>query len=200
MKNQYFILRHGESLKNKKRISASWPEIFYSPLTKKGERQIKEIAKKLSKKKINLIFSSDLLRTKQTALIVGKELDLKPKFDKRIREVDYGIFNWKTTNEIGRFWDPERKLAPLEYYLKRFQIPLPGGETYAEVEKRMFEFIKEIDKKYQGKNILIVSHQRPLTLLEKAIYEYDLKKFVKVIMRKKEIKTGEARKLKTIWQ
>jgi len=59
----------------------------------------------------------------------------------------------------------------------------------------MYGFIKEIDKKYQGKNILIISHQRPLTLLEKAIYNYDFKKFVKVITEKKEIKTGELRKL-----
>ena len=84
MGNQYFILRHGQSIKNKKRISAGWPEVFYSPLIKKGERRIKEVAKKLKKKKINLIFSSDLLRAKQTALIVGKELKLKRRFDKRL--------------------------------------------------------------------------------------------------------------------
>lgn len=196
MGNQYFILRHGQSIKNKKRISAGWPEKFYSPLTKKGERQIKEVVKKLKKKKINLIFSSDLLRAKQTALIVGKELGLKPKFDKRLREVNYGIFNGKPIREVGKFWDKERKFKPLEYYLKRFQIPLPEGENYANIEKRMSSFIKEIDKKYQGKNILIVGHQRPLTLLEKAIYGYDFKKFVKIIVGEKEIKTGEVRKLK----
>ena len=57
-------------------------------------------------------------------------------------------------------------------------------------------FLKEIDKKYQGKNILIVGHERPITLLEKAVYGYSLKKFVEIIRRKKAIKTGELRKLK----
>ncbi len=198
MKNQYFILRHGESLKNIKKIASCWPEKFYSPLTKKGEKQIKEVAKKLKKQKIDLIFFSDLLRTKQTALIVGKELGLKPKIDKRLRESDYGIFNGKTINETGKFWDKEGKLTPLEYYSKRFQIAPPKGETYIEIEKRMFAFIKEIDKKYQKKNILIVSHQRPLTLLEKVIYNYDLLKFVEIITGKKEIKTGKFRKL--LWK
>lgn len=197
MKNQYFILRHGQSIKNKKRISAGWPEKFYSPLTKKGEREIKEVAKKLKKKKIDFIFSSDLLRTKQTAVIVGKELDLDPKLDKRLREVNYGIFNGKTIEETSRFWDKEKKLGPLKYYSKRFKISLPEGENYFEIEKRISGFIKEIEKKYQGKNILIVGHQRPFTLLEKAMYGYDLKKFVKIIIEKKEIKTGEMRKLKT---
>ncbi len=73
-KNQYFILRHGQSIKNKKRISAGWPEVFYSPLTEKGKKQIKEAAKKIKKKKINLIFSSDLLRAKQTAEIFADAL------------------------------------------------------------------------------------------------------------------------------
>ncbi len=195
--NQYFILRHGESLKNIKDVASCWPEKFYSPLTKKGEKQIKEVVKRLKKKKISLIFSSDLLRTKQTALIVGKELELKPKFDKRLREVNYGIFNGKTIREVGKFWNKGKKLTPLEYYSKRFKISLPGGENYADVEKRMSEFIRETEKKYQGENILIISHERPLTLLEKVICGYSLEKFVKIIIEKKQIETGEVRKLKT---
>jgi len=195
MHNQYYIIRHGYSLRNKKNIASCWPEKFYFPLTKKGKKQIKEVAKKLKTKKINLIFSSDILRTKQTAKIIGKELGIKPKFDKRLREVNVGVFYGKPIDEIGRFWDKERKLSPLEYYKKRFQIAPPKGETYTDIEKRLSNFIKEMEKKYKGKNILIVGHQRPLTLLEKVIYNYSFKKFVKIIFEKKEIKTGELRKL-----
>lgn len=196
MNNQYFILRHGQSLRNIENIAVCWPEKIYSPLTKKGEKQIQEVGQKLKKEKIDLIFSSDLLRTKQTAGIVGKELGLEPKLDKRLREVNVGIFNGRPINEFGSFWDEKEKLPPLEHYLKRFQIAPPKGEDYTEVEKRMYEFLREVEKKHQGKNILIVSHQRPLTLLEKAIYNYDFKKFVKIILEKKEIKTSEVRKLK----
>lgn len=193
--NKFFVLRHGESLRNKKGIAVCWPEKIYSPLTKNGEKQIKQAAKKLKKEKIDLIFSSDLLRTKQTAGIVGKNLGIKPKFDKRLREVNVGIFNGKPIDEIGRFWDKERKLAPREYFLNRFRISPPKGENYTDIEKRLTSFIKETNKKYRGRNILIVSHQRPITLFEKIIYRYDFKKFVKIIMEKKEIKTGELRKL-----
>lgn len=196
MNNQYFILRHGQSLRNIENIAVCWPEKIYSPLTERGKKQIKEVAKKIKKEKIDLIFSSDILRTRQTAEITGKELGLEPKLDKRLREVNIGILNGKPINEIGRFWDKEGKLLPLEYYLRRFQVAPPEGENYTDAEKRIYGFIKEIDKKYQGKNILIVSHQRPLTLLEKAIYNYDFKKFVKIILEKKEIKISEVRKLK----
>jgi len=194
-KNKYFILRHGESLVNIKKITVCWPEKNKSPLTKKGEKQIKEAAKKLKKERIDLIFSSDLLRTKQTAEIVGRELKLEPRLDKRLREINVGIFNGKPIKVVGRFWDKEGKLPPSEYYLRRFQVAPPKGENYTDIEKRMYGFIKEIDKRYQGKNILIISHQRLLTFLEKIVYGYDSKKFVELIIKKQEIRTGELRKV-----
>jgi isoleucyl-tRNA synthetase len=190
-KNKYFLLRHGTSLKNLKDIDSCWPEKIPSPLTKEGEKQIKLAAKRLKNEKIDLIFSSDLLRTKQTAEIVGKELGIRPKFNKKLRDVNVGIFNGRPIKEIGRFWNKEKKLSPLEHYSRRFYLAPPKGENYTEIEKRMYEFVKQLDKRYQEKNILIVGHERPLTLLEKRNYGYDLKRFIGIILKKKEIKTGE---------
>ena len=194
-KNRYFLLRHGHSLRNAKKIASSWPEKIPLPLTLKGKEQIKKAAKKLKKEKIDFIFSSDILRTKQTAEIVAGQIGVKPRFDKRLREINVGILNGCSVEEVGRFWDKEKKLSPKKYYLKRFKLSPPKGENYNEVEKRMLDFICQKEKKYQGKNILIVSHQRPITLLEKKIYGYDFKKFIKIIIEKKQIKTGEIRKL-----
>jgi len=195
MRNQYFILRHGESLKNKKHVSSCWPEKTKYPLTLEGRRQIRRAAEELKKKKIDLIFASDLLRTRETAGIISKEIGTKPKIDKRLREVNIGIFNEKPVDEVGRFWDKERKLPTLEYYKRRLKIAPPKGENYYHIEKRLRSFLKEMEKKYKGKNILIVGHQRPLTLLEKIVYRYSFKKLVNIIVEKKEIKKGEVRKL-----
>ncbi len=196
LKNNYFILRHGHSLRNVKGIASCWPEKTPLPLTEKGVEEAKKSAQEAKKNKINLIFCSDLLRTKQTARLIGKELAIRPKTDKRLREVNVGIFNGRPVNEIGQFWNSKKDLSPLEYYKKRFEKPLPKGETYVGVEKRLFSFIRETEKKHKGKNILLVSHARPLTLLEKVINGYDLKKLTKIIIGKKEIKTGEMKKLK----
>jgi broad specificity phosphatase PhoE len=193
--NNYFILRHGESLMNVRKISSCWSEKKKYPLTKKGRKEVERSAGKLKNKKIDLIFASDLLRTKQTAEIVGKALGLKPKFDKRLREVNVGIFNGRPVKEAGEAWNQKEKLSPLEHYSKRFKMALPKGESYKDIEKRINYFLDEVDKKYKNKNILIVSHGRPITLFEKIVHNYDIKKFVKIILEKKEIKTGEFRKL-----
>lgn len=44
--NRYFVVRHGESMKNIKDIYSCWPEKVLCPLTEKGRLQIK---KKLSR-------------------------------------------------------------------------------------------------------------------------------------------------------
>src|SRR5258706_3755800 len=93
LQNKYYLLRHGEALSNVKNVVSSWPETFENPLTERGVEMIKESAEKLKDKNIDLIFASDLLRTKQTAEIVGKTLKLEPEFDKRLREISFGIMN-----------------------------------------------------------------------------------------------------------
>ena len=61
-------------MSNVKDVHSCWPEKFYSPLTDKGRKEAEAAAKRLKKKNIDLIFSSDILRTKQTAGIVAKEV------------------------------------------------------------------------------------------------------------------------------
>jgi broad specificity phosphatase PhoE len=195
LNNNYFFVRHGESLKNTKNIASCWPEKKRFPLTRKGRKQIKGLAVKLKNKKIDLIFTSDLLRAKQTAEIVGKKLGLEPKLDKRLREINVGILNGRSLKEIGEVWNQDKKLSPLKHYSKRFKIAPPGGETYKDAEKRMFSFLKELNQKHKDKNILIISHARSITLLEKTIYNYTIKKFVEIILKKEEIRTGELRKI-----
>jgi broad specificity phosphatase PhoE len=186
--NTYYILRHGESVSNVKDVHSCWPEKFFSPLTQKGRKEAKKAVEKLKNKNINLIFSSDILRTKQTAEIIGKGVKIKPKYDKRLREVGIGIFNGKSLSEF-------RKLFPIKDITERFRKKPKGGETYSEVKKRMVGFLKDIDKKYKSKNILIISHQMSLTLLEAGAKGIKNSEVFKKFSKKKMINTGELRLL-----
>jgi len=196
LKNRYFLVRHGESLKNVKNIVACWPEKIYSPLTKKGITEAKKAAKLLKNKKISIIFASDLLRTRQTAGIIAKTIKLKINLDKRLREINLGILNGKLVDEAGKFWAiPGKKLSPIQYYKRRYKIAPKNGETYEDLEERLKSFVKDCEEKYSDKNILIVSHERPLTLLEKVIKGNSFKELVNILQNKKQIKTGEVREI-----
>lgn len=194
MRNKYFILRHGETtqqtkkLKKKEIIYYNWPSLSSFPLTKKGKKAIESVAKKLKNKKIDLIYSSDSLRTRQTAEIVAKELGLKVNFDPRLRDINLGTYQGR---EKGEFY----KDLPLS--LKRFSKKVPKGESWSDVKRRVVGAIKDIDKKHKGKTILIVSHGDPLWLLEGAIKGLTNQELLNQIFKKKFIKMGELRELQT---
>jgi len=190
--NNYFLFRHGHSLKNKKDIICCWPEKTFCPLTKKGEKEVEFSARKI--KKADLIFSSDLLRAKQTAEIVSQATGARIILDKRLREFDAGDLNGKKIKEAGRFWDKEKKLSRIDYYLKRFEVRAPKGENYLDVKKRIHGFLKDIDKKYKNKKIIIVSHELPLSLLEALVKGFSKKETIEFRDRF-QIKTGECRKI-----
>jgi len=160
LRNHYFILRHGQTTfqaKKKKFIYPS-PENPPVPLTEKGEKQIETAAQKLKGKKIKAIYSSDFFRTRQTAGIVAKELGLKVKLDKRLRDLNLGIYHGKTKEEFYREL-PKNSM-------KRFSQRPKEGESWQDVEERMRNFIKEIDKRHKNENILIISHGDPLWLIK----------------------------------
>ncbi|PIR71635.1 MAG: isoleucine--tRNA ligase, partial [Candidatus Nealsonbacteria bacterium CG10_big_fil_rev_8_21_14_0_10_37_25] len=186
--NNYYLFRHGHSLRQVKKIAMCWPEKIYCPLTKKGKEEVFAAVKKIKNKNIDLIFSSDLLRTKQTAEIISKETGAKIIFDKRLREVNVGIFNGQNPKLA---WD---------YILKKknpYLAKLPKGESLTGLQKRVYDFLKKIDKKYQGKNIIIVSHELPLTVLEKTLKSWSIKEIIEWRKKNRErlIKTGRRRKI-----
>ena len=187
--NRYFILRHGQTIYQGRRKNSiyPWPEKPPIKLIKKGEAQVRRSVKKIKNKGVDLIFASDFLRTKQSAEIAAKELGIKKiNFDKRLREINLGIYRGKPKKELLSYFPDQRE--------KRFTMPPPKGESKNQVKGRMLDFLREINKKYKGKNILIVSHGDPLWLLEGAIKKWPIEKFLK--MPKSEyIKTGELREL-----
>ncbi|MFH1656229.1 MAG: histidine phosphatase family protein [Candidatus Nealsonbacteria bacterium] len=187
LNNIYYLLRHGQALSNVNNILSCWPEKGSFPLTKEGEKQIERVLIEIKKIGIDLIFSSDILRTKQTAEIIGIELNIDIEYDKRLREHNVGIFNSKPIQDLKDFLPPKGE--------KRFEVRVPEGETYAEIKNRMLDFLTDIDKRYKDKNILIVSHELPLALLEAGFKNISNKDFYQKEFQDKKLNNGELRKL-----
>lgn len=186
LNNKYYILRHGEALSNARNIVSCWPEKFKNPLTLEGRKMAEDAAKKLKNKKIDLIFTSPLLRAKETAEIVNKALKIKIRIDKRLKEICFGIFNSKASAEFEECFENTEE---------RINNGAPRGESYKDVLERMIDFLKTTERKYKKKNILIVSHQAPLFLLEGYIKDFSLSETVKIILGEKMLKTGESKNL-----
>src|SRR3989339_1768531 len=155
--NKYFVMRHGESEGNEKNlVSSKVGNIDH--LTKKGEKQIFDSIPELKNKKIDLIISSDFMRTKETAEIVKKELKLSNNsliFDERLWELNTGVFDGKTWKEYFDFRGEKGW----------FNLKAEGGESCKEMKLRTASFLYDLEKKYKNKIILIVTHEAPARIL-----------------------------------
>ena len=152
--NRYFVMRHGEAVHNTEgRIDYSGDPNNH--LTVKGKKQADAAGEELKREAIDLIVVSPLLRTKETAALVQKELGLPDSavmVDERLREVNFGSFDHGLLAE----WKDS-----FSSFADRFKTAPPGGETYVQVRCRVGEVLFEIERRYSGKNILFITSNGP---------------------------------------
>jgi isoleucyl-tRNA synthetase len=158
--NTYTLMRHGEAECNVLGISNSHGLDTY-PLTAKGKTEVEAQAKRLAAQGVDVIVASDFLRTKQTARIVAAACGIpenKIVYDERLREYNVG------PEREGKLW------AETDKYVRTYGF-YPGMEEPAHMKKRIFASLYDIDKKYQGKKILIVSHGSPMNMMSHDVDE-----------------------------
>ncbi|MFA5080152.1 MAG: histidine phosphatase family protein [Candidatus Paceibacterota bacterium] len=188
-KNKYFLLRHGKNIHQtaKKDFFYDYPDD--NPpceLIEEGIKEVENAGAILKSKAINLIISSDIFRTKQTAEIIAKIIDYNKdniKYDSGLRDINWGIYSGKEQKEGWSFYDDDA--------LKRFDIAPEGGESWQECQQRMIDILERLEKENVDKNILIISHGDPLWLLEGYILGKSKIELSKEMSG--HIKTGEVR-------
>lgn len=159
--NTYIAMRHGQAHSN---VSNTWdcgrdPE---NHLTEFGKNQVTASAEGLKKyladKKVDLIIASPFLRTIETAQIVAEHLGAEIIFDNRVEEWNVGTeFDKKS---LDYFFDIRNKTQD------RYSFEANGGESFAEVVKRVGDFFYEIESKYQNKTIIIIGHGSSIRAME----------------------------------
>lgn len=149
----YFV-RHGETIWNKEKKIQGQSDI---PLNEYGKELGEITAKALKDIPFNIVYSSPLIRAKETAEILLKNRNLEIHEDPRLVEMSFGEGEGESLPEIHAH--PEMKLHnfihnPGEY------TPPAGGETFEELYDRCKNFIDEVilpaEKKYD--TMLIVGH------------------------------------------
>ena len=153
VKNTYYVMRHGEAESNVAGVIDCDGDIT-NALTEKGVEEVKESVTKINQT-FDIIVASPFLRTKQTAEIVSKELGgIEIIFDDRLRESNLGVFDKKLISEYHKI-----------YMSLDLDTRIEGGETHREMLNRAMSLWVDLEKRYTGKSILIVTHGGPAWML-----------------------------------
>lgn len=143
----YFV--HSTSEDNIKGLASGWKQ---AELSEKGLNQAKEMNVLLKDKEFDVVFTSDLKRAIDSADIFFENKFIKIQ-DERLRECNYGDFDGKPKSFKENMCD-------------FIEVPFPNGESYKGVEKRIFDFLKMLEKEYSGKKVAIVAHEAPQLAIE----------------------------------
>jgi broad specificity phosphatase PhoE len=138
----YFVA-HSTSKDNEAELSSGWKDVELSEL---GIQQSKELGERFKSIRIDLICCSDLKRAVDTVKIAF-ENKIPLIIDKRLRELNYGYFNGKSSKVVGQM----KK--------ERIKQPFPNGESYEQAMQRVHSFYIEIKEKYPEKTVLVVGHR-----------------------------------------
>lgn len=124
------------------------------PLSETGLEQARRLAERLRGWKPAAFYSSDLLRTRQTAEAVGEAIGCEPVFMPELREIALGEWEGLTREDLmSRYpglW--ERWVSLPDWDL------VPGGELAVDFEERVTGALDRIKAAHEGGDILIVTH------------------------------------------
>ncbi len=160
-----YLIRHSKPMKVNNTFNSDSLQIQNekSSLSIEGEQIAQN---KLSKKEfdnINILYSSNYVRTIQTAKYLSIKNDIEINVISDLGERRFGIDSW---NELPENF--ERKQFLDENY------KLNNGENQKEVRDRMYSVIMKILNEYPDKRIAIVSHGTAISYLLKKWCEIDI--------------------------
>ena len=164
MNNTYLLMRHGKSLANEQNIVVSHPDNGTTGygLTNTGRQQVQKACKGLPRDIV--IAASDFLRTRQTAKIVAQTLNIDTPilFTSKLRERFLGEYELKAADIYPTVWDKDKDMGrDREQAFSTQSLVEPCDRVLA----RALSAVDELEQKFCGRNILLVSHGDVLQIL-----------------------------------
>jgi probable phosphoglycerate mutase len=135
---QLLLARHGETDDNRDPIRIQGSRD--TPLNDTGRAQAAALAERVAGEGIASLYSSHLIRARETAEIVGRRLDLRPVVDPRLAEADRGVLEGRLWRDVARD-DPELYAA---WRGAGESFRFPGGESLREQAERVAAALDDI--------------------------------------------------------
>ncbi|MEO8276276.1 MAG: histidine phosphatase family protein [Thermoanaerobaculia bacterium] len=165
-----YLLRHGQTAASREnRFTGS----SNPPLTPVGAAMAESFASAYSELEWQAVYTSPLLRARQTAEPLVRRLGVEPIVENGLAEIGYGEWEGLTAEEAR-----ERGPAAYDYWAHDVASRgAPGGETAFAVAARAMRVVEQIRTHYESGNVLVVSHKATLRIVACALLGLDVRLF-----------------------
>ena len=160
MTRRLLLIRHGQTTYN---ATGRMQGHLDTKLSEVGLSQARAAADLLVDKQITAIVSSDLIRARDTAAVIGEKLGIEVDVDKRLRETHLGDWQGMTSAEVDEqypgaraIWRHDPTWAP------------PQGESRVDVATRARPVIDELMRahpEWDEGAVLVVAHGGAISAL-----------------------------------
>ncbi len=157
--NRLFLVRHGE---NKANLTKEFSHRLVDyPLTPKGRVQAEQTAAYLQSFPVSHVFTSPLIRAKETAEVIAAAVDAPVSVLESFRELNVGTLEqvppstetWRQHDEIIWAWANGQA-----------EVRFPEGENYRELVARVRDGYKTMLDGRDGETLVLVAHGGSLAL------------------------------------
>ena len=170
-----YLIRHGLTPLNKaKKVNGEVDE----SLAPEGIEQAKEIVPHIPKT-VTHIYSSPLLRARQTAEIISNALHISVTIADELTEIKMGTLAGKSWEEMENGTELKNKHRTVQFDYRPY-----GGESLDDVKERVLSFFNEINEKHTDQEVLLITHGgmiRLINLLEQGESVYETEKHVTLL-------------------
>lgn len=146
------LVRHGESEGNERGLFRGRTDF---PLTERGRTQARELAQALTGKDIRAVYTSPLIRARETAELIASACDAPMEERQGFTNMALGAWEGHPKTEIAQENPEEWSL----WLNNPERLHLANAESFSQVQRRAFSNIQNLIRIHEGETFVIVSHR-----------------------------------------
>lgn len=155
---ELYLIRHGRTAFNRERVFRGRIDL---PLDEGGRAEAEALARRLKGSGIQALYSSPLLRARQTAAVIAEALGLEVRIAPELIDLDFGLWQGLGVKEVQEAYS--------ELYRKWIEAPhevvFPQGEGLKDVEERVIPLVERLKQVHGEEKVALVSHRVVLKVL-----------------------------------
>jgi broad specificity phosphatase PhoE/8-oxo-dGTP pyrophosphatase MutT (NUDIX family) len=155
-----YVVSHAKTRYNNKGASRDrvqgWLKV---PIDAQGRKEAAELGAWFKDRRIDELHTSDIVRSSQTAAIIGKTLGLKPQVSASFRPWNLGSFAGHSSDHVIPALKP--------FITEKPDAHVDGGESFNTFKNRFIPALEALVKEAeQGERVVLVTHSRNVELIE----------------------------------